>query len=251
MTKKYDSIAINAEMQTLDNAAFAEMQMKSDIEKLYLQKLEHETFMLKLARAIKQRENTAKKYGMTDALKNEIRDKKVELARETQAANDCGKELAAAAYQMNDREKNLCIATNFFENGHLFAFVGDDAHRYADTVERVKIVVTAIIERTKTMDATAMSEKSTRWLHIMDKYEYRVMKKALEYVGFGLYAQSIKFNSGDVTNLLVACMKSTKDGTVLQDDTKILKSIVSAINNKQYSAIQTDANGKKTTKNKK
>lgn len=253
MTKKYNSVELCNEMQAVDNAVFSDMAMTSDIEKLYLEKLEHETKALAIKRAIKKVESDAKKYGLSDAEKNKaIQPKNTELAREIKAANDCNTKLASAAYQMTDREKNLCIATNYFDNKHLFPFIGDDAARYAQTVERVKKAVSAIIERCKHMDNVAMSEKSKIvWLQIMDKYEYRTLKKALEYMAFGLYAQNIKFNSENVNALFVACLKSTRGTLEMQGDEKIRKALVLIINEKQYGAIQTDDAGKKTTKNKK
>lgn len=252
MTKKYDSIAINAEMQAMDNAAFAEMQVTSTVEKLYLQKLEHETNVLKVQRAIKKIAADAKKYGMSETEKEKaVKPKNAELAREVKAANDCNAELAAASYKMTEREKNMCIATNYFENGHLFAFMGNDAARYNETVERVKTVVSAIVARMGTMDNAATSEKSNKWLQMMDKYEYRTLKKALEYMGFGLYSQNIKFNSSNVSALFVACIKSTRGVVEMRSDEQIRKAIVGIINEKQHGVIQTDANGKKTTKNKK
>lgn len=95
------------------------------------------------------------------------------------------------------------------------------------------------------------AKKAINGCQIMDKYEYRTLKKSLEYMGFGLYSQNIKFNSSNVSALFVACIKSTRGGVEVRSDEQIRKAIVGIINEKQHGVIQTNANGKKTTKNKK
>lgn len=67
----------------------------------------------------------------------------------------------------------------------------------------------------------------------MDKYEYRTLKKSLEYMGFGLYSQNIKFNSSNVSALFVACIKSTRGGVEVRSDEQIRKAIVGIINEKR------------------
>lgn len=171
-----------------------------------------------------------------------------EIAKLENAISKCDAEIkvheekiSAFAYALNDREYNQAVMKTLDICGSSanVKFRGDDAMKYERVKEHVKQAVQAFVARLASVDIDKCKGSYVQLLH---KNEYKVIKKEIEYMSYGLYGQRYPYKANEIGLVLIGCVNATGKQLKVKADVSIMNTLISVING------VVDPNNKQQTK---
>lgn len=149
--------------------------------------------------------------------------------------------ISAFAYILNDREYNQAVMKTLDICGSSanVKFMGEDALKYERVKNHVKQAVQAFVARLASVDIDKCKGNYVQLLH---KNEYKVIKKEIEYMSYGLYGQKYPYKANEIGLILIGCVNATGKQLKVKADVSIMNTLISVING------VVDPNNKQQTK---
>ncbi len=183
-----------------------------------------------ICQQIKSKTKQMEKYGDANGeFSNEIAQLEVTEKVIQHKIDELKGKISKHSARLNEREYNQCVmrVLDICGSSANVKFKGEDALKYERVKEHVKQAVQAFVTRLASDDIDKCKGNYVQLLH---KNEYKVLKKEIEYMSYGLFGQKYKYTANEVGLILIGCVNANGKQLKVRADVTIMNTLIKVIN---------------------